>query len=81
MAGSSLRNGEDFRGATQGAVTTGTAPYPRPTRRVERNRLIPFSTCFHVVDAAIGNPRCTRSEYAPAAVLPRPLRQVIENEL
>jgi hypothetical protein len=36
---------------------------------------IPFSTSFQVTGAAIGKPGRARGEYAPTAVVPRPLRK------
>lgn len=36
---------------------------------------IPFSTSFQVTGTAIGKPGRARGEYAPTAVVPRPLRK------
>jgi hypothetical protein len=42
---------------------------------VKASGRIPFSTSFQVTGAAIGKPGRTRGEYAPTAVVPRPLRK------
>jgi hypothetical protein len=56
--------------------------YPLRSRHPAKGRAIvnasectPFSTCHHVTGAAIGNPGRARGEYAPTAVVPRPLRR------